>query len=222
LIVNGARLEPDPGGALYWPEGATLVVADLHLEKGSAYAARGALLPPYDSRATLERLEDAIRRHRPERVLCLGDSFHDAGARERLGEAEVAVIRRLSGSVDWLWVIGNHDPAPPADLGGQVALEVRLGPLTLRHEPRPGAAAGEVAGHLHPKAAVVVRGRRLARRCFATDGVRLVLPAFGAYAGGLDVLDAAFRPLFPGAFDALLLGSNKLYRFPHRRLIPIG
>jgi len=220
--VNGAALRPDVSGALYWPEEGALVVADLHLEKGSAYAARGTLLPPYDTRATLARLAEAVRRYAPGLVIALGDSFHDGCARQRLAREEAAAIRALTAAVDWVWIVGNHDPAPPGDLGGRVAREFRRGPLTLRHEPEPGDGLGEIAGHLHPKAALTARGKRLVRRCFAGDGNRLVMPAFGAYAGGLDVLDAAFRPLFPGPFQAHLLGRDEVYPVSSRRLVALG
>jgi metallophosphoesterase superfamily enzyme len=122
----------------------------------------------------------------------------------------------------WVWIAGNHDPEPPAGLGGEVCDALRLGPLCFRHQPRAEAPAGEVAGHLHPKAAVTVKGRRLIRRCFATDGRRLVLPAFGAYAGGLDVLDPAFRPYFDGDFRAFMLGRDEVYPVASAKLVPIS
>ncbi len=222
MLVNGVDLVPDPQGGLYWPEEAMLVVADLHFEKGSAFARRGVPLPPYDSRATLARLSEMIRRHDPARILCLGDSFHDSGAPGRLGEVEVASLEALAAGRAWLWIAGNHDPAPPAWLPGEVHQEVAIGRLRFRHEPSLDAGPGEVAGHLHPKAAIRLRGRRLVRRCFATDGRRLVLPALGAYAGGLDVLDPAFRPLFPEGFQALLLGRDRIHVVAAHRLSPIA
>ncbi|MDP6707992.1 MAG: ligase-associated DNA damage response endonuclease PdeM [Alphaproteobacteria bacterium] len=222
MLVNGARLLPDPAGGLYWPDREVLVVADLHFEKGSAYAARGALLPPYDTRATLAQLGALIGRHEPETVICLGDSFHDSGAGQRLGQDEIAELEELEEGRNWIWIAGNHDPAPPAWLGGRIEHEVAMGPLSFRHEPRPGSPAGEVAGHLHPKAAVVVKGRRLVRRCFATDGLRLVLPAFGAYTGGLDVLDRAFRPYLGGDFRAFMLGRDEVYPVASSKLVAIA
>ena len=218
MIVNGADLVADRLGGVFWPERSTLFVADLHFEKGSALAARGAMLPPYDTAATLTALEALIARHAPQRVVCLGDSFHDAGAPARLGEQEVSRITTLTRSRDWIWIAGNHDPEPPEWVGGEVRTELALPPLLLRHAPRAGATPGEVAGHLHPKAAVRVRGRRMVRRCFATDGVRLILPALGAYTGGLDVLDRAFDGLFRGAFHAYLLGREAVHVVPSARL----
>lgn len=218
MAVNGAALVPDPSGALYWPAWETLVVADLHLEKGSSLAARGrGLLPPYDTGATLAKLVAACRRLRPRRVICLGDSFHDRAAEARLGPADRATLTALVRAHDWIWICGNHDPAP--DFIGRVETAVALGPLLFRHAPQPGSAPGEVAGHLHPAASVTVRGRSLRRRCFAADGARLVLPAFGAYAGGLDVRDAAFAGLFGGAFHAWMLGREAVHpiRFAPRR-----
>ena len=221
MLVNGARLAADPSGAAWWPERATLIVADLHFEKASAYARRGVFLPPYDSTAILEGLAGALARCDARTVICLGDSFHDRDGPARLGPEERARLAALQRGRDWIWVEGNHDRDAPGALGGEVAEELTLGSLTFRHEPRPGAVAGEVAGHLHPKAAVVVRGKRAVRRCFATDGLRLVLPAFGALAGGLDVLDRAFAPLFAGPFMAHLLGREAVHAFPSHRLARI-
>ncbi|MGQ9371836.1 ligase-associated DNA damage response endonuclease PdeM [Azospirillum sp. A39] len=219
IELMGAHLVPDPSGALHWPAEETLAVADLHLEKGSHFARHGRLLPPYDTRATLDRLEEAVARLRPRRVLCLGDSFHDRGAAERLDAAERARLRRLTAATDWVWIAGNHDPQPPGDLGGRAAAEVRAGTLTFRHAAAPGAA-GEVSGHLHPVAAVHLPGRRVRERCFVSDGQRLILPAFGAYAGGLNVLSPALGGLLARPFEVHLLARGRVHRLPHGRLAP--
>ncbi len=224
ITVNGVGLLADPAGAIHWPDEKLLVVADLHLEKGSSYARHGRLLPLYDTRATLERLARALRRYRPARVVCLGDTFHDAGAAARLDRVDADRLRGLVAAHDWIWIAGNHDPAPPAGLGGTVATELALGPLVLRHQPAgSGDAPGEVCGHFHPKAAVRALGRRVTGACFATDGRRLVMPAFGAYAGGLDALDPAIAGLFGRrGFRVLMLGRERLHLFPHTRLEPIA
>ncbi|ODN69113.1 ligase-associated DNA damage response endonuclease PdeM [Methylobrevis pamukkalensis] len=212
LRFQGARLALDPAGALVWPDERLLVVADLHFEKGSAAAVRGLFLPPYDTGLTLGILEALLARHRPERVIALGDSFHDRGADARLSAADRARIRALTAATDWTWVAGNHDPDPAARRGGRAAEEIAVGPLLFRHAPAAGGEAGEVAGHLHPAARVVVRGRSLRRRAFACDGRRLILPAIGAFTGGLNVLDPAFRALFPGrAFHAWMLGETRVH-----------
>lgn len=193
------------------------MVADLHLEKGSSRAEKGHFLPPYDTAATLRRLSAVVAALNPATVACLGDSFHDREAEARLSLEDTAAIQRLTGSRDWLWIGGNHDPRPPEHLGGEGVRELKLGPLTLRHQAA-GREAGEIAGHLHPKASVRLRGRRLTRRCFISDDLRVILPAFGAYAGGLDVGDAAFRPVFPGPFRVYLLGQDRVHAFPSHRL----
>lgn len=214
LAVSGAALVADASGALYEPASGALIVADLHLEKGSSFARRGQMLPPYDTRTTLGRLSALLEIYRPRVVIALGDSFHDGGGPARLAEADRERLAALQAGRDWIWIAGNHDPEPPAGCGGEAHGEMRLGPLTLRHEPVAGPAPGEIAGHLHPAAKVSVRGRSLRRRCFATDGARLVLPAFGAYTGGLNVRDAAFASLFePSAFAAWMLGDEGVYAF---------
>lgn len=222
LRVNGVELTADLSGALFWPNRQTLAVADLHLEKGSAFAERGLLLPPYDTAATLRALAEAIAQHRPTRVICLGDSFHDHRAADRLAPADAERLRRLTAAHDWIWVCGNHDPAPPQDWGGRLEAEMTLGALTFRHQAEARRPAGEVSGHYHPKASMRLRVRRVTGRCFVTDGRRLILPAFGAYTGGLDVLDPAVTGLFPRGFDVHLLGRDGVYVFPRKALTSIA
>ena len=213
LRLNGADLLADLSGVLVWPERRLLAVADLHLEKGSGFAARGQLLPPYDTAQTLAQLAAVIERHEPETVVCLGDSFHDGNAAQRLGQADG---ERLAGLIEgrrWIWIAGNHDPAPPLHLGGLVQAELTLGPLLFRHIAAAEASPGEVSGHFHPKAALNWRGRRLGGRCFIGDDRRLILPAFGAYAGGLDVRDPAIAGLFGQRTRIHILGQSRLHSF---------
>jgi uncharacterized protein len=208
--IAGVTLLADISGALFWEEQSLLVVSDLHLEKGSSYAARGVLLPPYDTVATLSRLASVITRRDPRRVIALGDSFHDRNAHERLSVADRETLTALQTRRDWIWISGNHDPAIPSDFGGVVATEVAIGPIAFRHEPT--GAFGEIAGHLHPKARVPTRGRAVERRCFASDAARLVMPSFGAYTGGLSIRDIAFTKIFgaPG-FMAHVLGESRVH-----------
>lgn len=213
----GTELLPDPSGALFWPSAGLLAVADLHLEKGSAAAERGRLLPPYDTRVTLDTLEEAISRLKPARVVCLGDSFHDGGAGDRMSEEDAARVRALTGRCEWLWIAGNHDPAPPDGLGGRIAADLFEGPLCFRHEAEPGVF-GEISGHLHPVASVAAGVRRVRGRCFVHDGAKLILPAFGAYTGGLDVRDRAIRRLLGPRFEVHLLARGRVHRFPGERV----
>jgi DNA ligase-associated metallophosphoesterase len=218
IDINGARLVADRSGALWWPEERLLAVADLHLEKGSSFARTGQLLPPYDSRATLNRLNAVITRFEPKTIVCLGDNFHDPKGPERLDAESRGMIALLQRKRRLVWIEGNHDAAAAVVLGGESAPEIEIGPLVLRHEPREGRVRGELAGHLHPVAIAVTRGGHLRRRCFVSDGTRCVLPAFGAYTGGLDVFDAAFAPLFPQSFHAFLIGRDRVYPFSHAGL----
>jgi uncharacterized protein len=210
IAVAGVTMVADLSGALFWEEQSLLVVSDLHLEKGSSFAARGVLLPPYDTVATLSRLASAIARHDPKTVIALGDSFHDEDAYARLSAGDRETIAALQARRDWIWISGNHDPALPSDLGGVVAREVAIGPIVFRHEPT--GEVGEIAGHLHPKARVATRARRIERRCFASDGERVVMPAFGAYTGGVSIRDAAFSKIFQTAdLIAHVLGDFRLH-----------
>jgi uncharacterized protein len=216
--LNGVVCALRCSGALWLPLERTLVAGDLHLEKGSAYAARGQLLPPFDTDDTLARLEREVAALEPRTVVLLGDSFHDARALERLAPAHLVRLTALALGRTLVWAEGNHDLAlltgGAARLPGEVAEEVKVAALTLRHEPRPGREAGEVAGHLHP-CVKLARGRAgVRRRAFLTDGERLVLPAFGAYAGGLNVRDPAFALLFSRTPLAAALGDRRVHPLP--------
>jgi DNA ligase-associated metallophosphoesterase len=211
----------DPSGALYWPEEGLLAVADLHLEKGSSFATRGVLLPPYDTAVTLARLARLIARYAPRIVVALGDNFHDSGGPARIAQSDRTTLAALQRGRDWIWITGNHDPEPARGIGGSFAEALACGPILFRHAPRAGEAEGEIAGHLHPRARVALRGRTASRRCFAADGRRLVLPAFGAYTGCLNVRDAAFAGVFATlSFTAHLLGEGRLYPIAARYCLP--
>lgn len=208
-------------GTLWLPQHKTLVVSDLHLEKGSAYAAKGQLLPPYDTRETLDRLLAEVAETQPRTLILLGDSLHDMGAISRIPVAEREAVIDLARTLDLVWISGNHDPDGGAAFGGRSTDEMKLGHLTLRHEPQPGLQVGEVAGHLHPCARVIGPAGAIRRRCFLSDGQRLILPAFGAYTGGLNVLDRAYDGLFSDKTCAYLLG-HKITPVAVHRLAPDG
>ncbi|MER2535734.1 MAG: ligase-associated DNA damage response endonuclease PdeM [Rhizobiaceae bacterium] len=212
VTIAGEAAICDPHGALFFPALDLLCVSDLHLEKGSSFARRGSLIPPYDTVATLKRLAAVVEHYTPQTVISLGDSFHDGQGAERLPAALRENLSALVAGRDWFWVAGNHDPEPPAGLPGETVREVAIGSLVFRHEPTRHAPEGEIAGHLHPCARIVQRGRSLRRRCFATDGARLVMPAFGAYTGSLNVLDRAYAGLFrrEGLF-AYMIGTSRIF-----------
>jgi DNA ligase-associated metallophosphoesterase len=210
VVLGGVACALDLSGALYMPDEATLVVADLHLEKGSSFARRGSLLPPYDTRTTLLALAGVVSRYSPRRVIALGDSFHDVGGPDRLDGGDADAIAAMQAGREWVWIAGNHDPSLPDAIGGDIVADLTIVDLILRHEPEAGEHC-ELAGHLHPVGKVVRRGGGVRRRCFVTDGTRCVMPAFGAYAGGLNVCDPVFLPLFPNGFTAHVIGGERLF-----------
>lgn len=215
----GHDLHCDLSGILYWPEESLLVVADLHLEKGSGLAARGQLLPPYDTRTTLDRLDTALRRYRPDTVISLGDSFHDRGALARLDPIDTRRIERMTGDHDWIWIAGNHDPEISNPFNGAVASEISVSGIAFRHESSGGTA--EITGHLHPKAGIRTRARKLWRPCFAVGRERMILPSFGAYTGGLDVFHPEIAGVIGQEFEAVVMGQNRIHRLPGGRLTPM-
>ena len=198
-----------PSGALHWPEQSLLVVSDLHFGKSARLARRGgALLPPYETRATLARLDADLEATTAARVICLGDSFDDLTASDEMDEADRLWLLRLMAGRDWRWIEGNHDPGPVA-LPGQLMHSLALGPLVFRHIATP-PGTGEVSGHYHPKATVPTRARAITRPCFLLDHARVILPAFGTYTGGLASSHPALAGLMaPGAL-AVLTGPRAL------------
>lgn len=219
--LAGEACRADIRGALYLVDARVLVVSDLHLEKGAAKARRGRLLPPYDTAATLTLLERSLKLFDPQAVICLGDSFDDAGGASAMPPVFRDRLAGLMGGRDWFWIEGNHDPDPPEGLGGDTVREMAIGGLTFVHHPSSGNVHGEVAGHLHPGARIVRRGRSVRRRCFATDGARMIMPAFGAYTGALNLRDRAFSGMFcEESLFAWALGSSRLYRLPGSELVP--
>jgi DNA ligase-associated metallophosphoesterase len=221
VLVSGHEMRPLAAGALYWEAEDTLLVADLHLEKGAAFAALGMLIPPYDTRTTLQRLGKVIREVEPSRVVALGDSFHRSELAENLAAEDLKLLTRLQQGREWYWICGNHDPFLPPCVGGTVCTTLTICGVTLRHEPSGNELSREIAGHLHPVARIARRGAVIRRRCFATDGNRLVMPAFGAYAGGLNVLDVAFGPLFlRHRLEAWMMGRTDVYPVLGSLLLP--
>ncbi len=215
LSFAGAQLVPMACGALFWPKERALLVADLHLEKGSSFARHGWLLPPYDSIDTLDRLAAALAITEADRLFALGDSFHDVRGASRLGVAARTRLQGIMQSCMVTWITGNHDADSGAALGGQALVELELGGIMLRHEAVPTETRPEISGHFHPKTMLVLRtGRHVSRRCFAQTAKKLVLPAYGSYAGGLDIGDPAFATALGHPPDALVSAAGKLLRLP--------
>ncbi|GAC1348115.1 MAG: ligase-associated DNA damage response endonuclease PdeM [Acetobacteraceae bacterium] len=213
----GQELLLDPAGAVVWPMAGLLAVADLHLEKGSACAVQGSLVPPWDTGATLDRLAGLMRRWRPAVVVALGDSFHDGGGFGRMAGGEAARLRAMGQEARFVWVLGNHDPEPQPGLGGVVTGCWRLGGLAFRHQATAGGGP-ELVGHHHPKASIATRAGTVTRPCFVAGGERgderLMLPALGAFTGGLDVASPVIARLFPLGGRAYLLGQGRVFGFP--------
>ncbi len=217
--VGGAEVVMRASGALWLEAARALVLADVHFEKGSSYAARGQMLPPYDTREALRRIALEVEALDPRALVMLGDAFHDCEAEDRLCREDADTLAAIVRGRTLVWVVGNHDPLPPQSLPGEPADELEIGGLVLRHEPVVGAAPAEAAGHLHPCARVVAGGRSVRRRCFVTDAERLVLPAFGAYAGGLSIRDRAFAGLFARPPLVVALGARRAHAVAYASVV---
>lgn len=218
LYFAGHSFEPLPSGALWWAAEGVLLVADLHLEKLSSFAKRGTLLPPYDTGLTLRRLEADIAETGATEVIALGDSFHRDEGTSTLLDADRLRLAGLMGRARWTWISGNHDPAPHS-LGGTCVTGLSRAGLTLTHEPKPGQ--GLIAGHLHPAAHVAMNGRSVRRPCFVHDGRLMVLPAYGAATGSLNILSPAFVGLLHWpTLEVAMIGRGRVYPVSPKRLVP--
>ncbi len=248
ISFMGEQFFCDHEGCLYWPDKKCLIVSDLHLEKGAAMASRGALVPPYDSAETLQRLSRCIDRWQPQMVICLGDSFHRDDSADNLPESCREQLKNIMTGHKWVWIAGNHDRSHPVRLGGIGVEEFKIGPIIFRHEQSrhdpqqsdqpnggqrdlfgnppnnatteiPCSSIGEISGHLHPVATIHRRAKRLRRRCFIADPHRLIMPAFGAYTGGLNVRNEAFSGLFDlGQLHVWMLGRGRVYKISANHL----
>lgn len=221
LELAGEELVLLKSHALYWPREQALLVADLHLEKGSWYAQHGQMLPPYDSRETLERIADAVKQTGARRVITLGDNFHDDDGTHRLDPYAAGMLESLTRALDWIWITGNHDEQMHRSFGAALFEELELNGIVLRHEAKPGETRPELSGHYHPKMRVKVRNRHIARPCGVVSrsrehGDRMILPAFGAYTGGMDAgAPEILQALQPASqIDAVLPAKGKLVSFP--------
>lgn len=221
INFQGNQLELFSDGALYWRKQDLLIVSDLHLEKASSFAARrGVMLPPYDTQATLEMLATRITQLQPAQVISLGDSFHDEEASIRLPNSYKLALKQLMDGREWIWICGNHDPSPPEDLGGIFCEEMHVGNLYFKHEPLPDGKMGEIAGHLHPCAKIRKKGKAVRRKCFVSDGNRLIMPAYGAFTGGLNVRDDAYEGLFEtSTLVSWMLSGESIFQISGRQLV---
>lgn len=212
--------------ALYWASQNALLVSDLHLEKASAYAAGGQMLPPYDSLATMQALAALSQIFLPARIICLGDNFHDCDGEKRLGGDAADILSGLVRSTEWIWITGNHDPILEGRWGGSSVTDLKLDDILLRHEAKAGEPMPEISGHFHPKFRQMLRGRMVSRRCFVKSRRKLIMPAFGALTGGLDVQDNAIISacdlLQSEMAEALVPVRNGLARFPINESIALA
>lgn len=214
LSFGGQQFLASPSGALFWPSENALLVADLHLEKASWFARLGQFLPPYDSQATLTELAAEVAACGATRLYCLGDSFHDRFGCERLPAPAREQLLAMTSRLDWVWIIGNHDPGFADHCGGSIAEECAIGGVILRHEAVGGESQPEISGHFHPKLRLQLRGRNVSRRCFVASSNKLILPAYGSLTGGLDAHHPEIaRKTGPGA-AALVPVADRLLRFP--------
>jgi hypothetical protein len=214
LSFAGHDLFASPDGALHWPAENALLVADLHLEKASWFAAGGQLLPPYDSLATLQVLERDIERTGAARLFCLGDSFHDRFGCERLPADARRLLESLTARLDWTWIVGNHDAGFADHCGGRVKEECEVGGIDLRHEAAAGDPRPEISGHYHPKFRLNLRGRNVSRRCFVASATKLILPAYGAFTGGLDASHPEILKKVGREASVLVPVTDRLLKFP--------
>lgn len=216
VVLNfaGQELHLLASGACYWPQKKTLIVADLHLEKGSYFALRGQPIPLTDTRNTLEKLQQELLNIQPETLICLGDNVHDAGGFLRMKQEDLILLQSLHERVtNWCWVIGNHDTTKlilPALENIQFASELLINNLCLSHEFQKNKPF-QIIGHYHPKISLTRQGTKITGKCFSVTDKALILPAFGSYTGGLDIHNKVYRDILSGNKQYYLLFQNNIF-----------
>ncbi|HWC57027.1 MAG TPA: ligase-associated DNA damage response endonuclease PdeM [Sphingomicrobium sp.] len=210
----GETFEATPSGALFWRAQQAVLVADLHLEKASWFARLGQFLPPYDSHATLSALAEDVERSGATRLFCLGDSFHDRFGCDRLPSNACELLSSLTQKLDWVWIVGNHDPGFADHCGGRIEDEIEIGAIILRHEAIPDEPRPEISGHFHPKLRLHLKGRQVSRRCFVLSASKVIMPAFGSLTGGLDAHHPQIMRSVGTNAAALVPVSDRMLRFP--------
>ena len=198
-------------GVLFWPEMKLAVVSDLHLEKGSYYAELGQFVPPHDTYQTLLQLKSILDFGAIHKVVLLGDSFHDNDGYDRMSRQERDMLNYLCNKYELIWIIGNHDNDFALD-GVKFCDEITIEDVVFRHEHQ-NLATNEISGHYHPKAYLKLQGKKVTRPCFIHDDKKLIMPAFGAFTGGLNHNDPVIQAIFTNEYYLGLLGQKTLYYF---------
>lgn len=206
----------DPSGLLIWPDQKLAVVSDLHLEKASHFAIKGQMIPPHDSLETLQALTDSLAFSGAKTVIFLGDTFHDAQGFSRMNARAQNLFQSLCQIYDIIFIIGNHDGGfiPEGTKGYE---ELRIENILFRHEALPNET-NEISGHFHPKARLHLKGQKISKPCFVEDGAKMILPAFGVFTGGLNVLDKAIQSLISTPYNVYMLGAKNIYAVPAEKL----
>lgn len=219
ILLGGRSFVADPTGALYWPAENTLVVADLHLATCSYLEGDDVVLPPYDTASAFEKLEDAIDRYDPDRVVALGNSFGGFSS-EGLSQHQSDWLQDMMEGREWYWVMSADHAMPPEALGGTAVPHLMLGGVKFRADPVRAPVANEIAGGLHPVAQVSHYGHPVRGRCFVTNGMRMILPSLGDYSLGQNVLSSSFDPLLSqGGLYVWFISQERVYPVASPQLI---
>ena len=209
-------------GGLYLPDFQSLIISDLHIGKGAAHRRNGQI-PGYDTDNTLARLDAAISHAKPKQTILLGDSFHSQEQANSLPTYHREHIAQIATQTQLIWIEGNHDPHLPHSVPGEHCSYLSLGTLLLSHQPvyqsdHPKTLiAGQIVGHFHPKAKLQLSARNFSAKCFIHDASLMILPAFGAYTGGLNILHTDIQALFGSGQQSYLLHQQAIYHFPVSR-----
>ena len=209
----GRKMILHPSGSIFWPDQATLIVGDLHFEKASWYHSSGQFLPPFDSSETLKKLETVMSEFLPKRLILLGDVFHDNYAWHRMVQTDKERLTKLLKRTETIYVNGNHDPKAtlPSQFSGLI---YTVAGVTFRHVMDANEKGPEISAHFHPVAIVKYRGARIRRACFVCKKNRILLPAFGALTGGLNVNDPALNTFRDIGTQLYLLGNKAIFNIP--------
>lgn len=195
IQLAGAELWLLAGKAIYYPAERALLIADAHFGKAAAYRRLGQPVPHGTTDDNVQRLDALLAAYDCERLIFLGDFLHAPESHSLGTLAVIADWRERHHGLSITLIRGNHDKRagdPPPYLRIDVVPEpLLLGPFSLQHEPDPHPTHHVLAGHVHPAYRLFGKGRqRLRLPCFYVLPHISVLPAFGAFTGGMNIVKA--------------------------------
>lgn len=206
-----------PEGALFWINKKTLIIADLHLEKGSSYFKEGQFISPKDTSENLRKLENCVDKIKPKIIIFLGDTFHDKYSLKRISNKNLEKFKNLFSHFKCYLISGNHDE-DIIDSDLDFLVDLKIDGIKFVHK-KSNLDKFEISGHFHPIAVVKYKGIKIKNKCFVCTKKKIILPSFGTYTGGLNVKNKNFDLSKMEEKTILMIVNEEIIRFKFSEII---